>query len=121
MFLSWGGISGGQFTLLGMLELALEHQIPFETIAEWTAAAPAKRFGLQKKGRLEAGCDADFVLVSMEPYTVTRESMFAKHKKSIYEGHTFPCSIWATYSKGRCVYNDGEKVTEIDGALVVPS
>lgn len=121
MFLSWGGISGGQFTLLGMLELALEHQIPFETIAEWTAAAPAKRFGLQKKGRLEAGCDADFVLVSMEPYTVTRESMFAKHKKSIYEGHTFPCSIWTTYSKGRCVYNDGEKVTEIDGALVVPS
>lgn len=55
MFLSWGGISGGQFTLLGMLELALEHQIPFETIAEWTAAAPAKRFGLQKKGGLRRG------------------------------------------------------------------
>ncbi|MEG7379092.1 allantoinase [Bacillus subtilis] len=122
LFLSWGGISGGQFTLLGMLELALEHQIPFETIAEWTAAAPARRFGLQQKGRLEEGCDADFVLVGMEPYTVTRESMFAKHKLSLYEGHTFPCLISATYSKGRCVYSGRDKAERaIDGALVVPS
>lgn len=49
MFLSWGGISGGQFTLLGMLELALEHQIPFETIAEWTAAAPANDSAFRKR------------------------------------------------------------------------
>ncbi|KAF1678286.1 allantoinase [Bacillus sp. SKDU12] len=122
LFLSWGGINGGQFTLLGMLELALGHQIPFETVAEWTAAAPARRFGLQNKGRLEAGCDADFVLVSMEPYTVTRESMFAKHKLSLYEGHSFPCRISATYSKGRCVYSEGEEAEKgMDGALVVPS
>ncbi|USP94689.1 allantoinase [Bacillus vallismortis] len=122
LFLSWGGISGGQFTLLGMLELALEHQIPFETIAEWTAAAPARRFGLQQKGRLEEGCDADFVLVGMEPYTVTRESMFAKHKLSLYEGHTFPCRISATYSKGRCVYSGRDKAERAnDGAMVVPS
>ncbi|MEC1795715.1 allantoinase [Bacillus mojavensis] len=122
MFLSWGGISGGQFTLLAMLELALERDIPFETIAEWTAGAPAKRFGLQQKGRLEEGRDADVVLVSMEPYTVTTEMMFAKHKQSIYEGHTFPCRISSTYSRGRCVYSDGEKADSgIEGALVVPS
>ncbi|MCK8099648.1 allantoinase [Bacillus sp. 2CMS4F] len=122
MFLSWGGISGGQFTLLAMLELALERDIPFETIAEWTAGAPAKRFGLQQKGRLEEGRDADLVLVSMEPYTVTTETMFAKHKQSIYEGHTFPCRISATYSRGRSVYSDGEKADSgIEGALVVPS
>ncbi|MEC1683562.1 allantoinase [Bacillus mojavensis] len=122
MFLSWGGISGGQFTLLAMLELALERDIPFETIAEWTAGAPAKRFGLQQKGRLEEGRDADVVLVSMEPYTVTTETMFAKHKQSIFEGHTFPCRISATYSRGRCVYSDGEKADSgNEGALVVPS
>ncbi len=122
MFLSWGGISGGQFTLLAMFQLAFERHIPFETIAEWTAGAPAKRFGIQQKGRLEEGQDADFVLVSMEPYTVTRETMFAKHKQSIYEGHTFPCRISATYSRGRCVYSDREKADSgIDGALVVPS
>ncbi|WP_286058026.1 allantoinase [Bacillus mojavensis] len=122
MFLSWGGISGGQFTLLAMLELALERDIPFETIAEWTAGAPAKRFGLQQKGKLEEGRDADVVLVSMEPYPVTTETMFAKHKQSIYEGHTFPCRISSTYSRGRCVYSDGEKADSgIEGALVVPS
>ncbi len=53
MFLSWGGISGGQFTLLGMIQLAIDHGIPFEHVARWTAEAPAKRFGLTNKGRLE--------------------------------------------------------------------
>ena len=53
MFLSWGGISGGQFTLLGMIQLAIDHGIPFEHVARWTAEAPAKRFSLTNKGRLE--------------------------------------------------------------------
>lgn len=120
MFLSWGGISGGQFTLLGMLELALEHQIPFDTIAEWTAAAPAKRFGLQKKGGLRRGV-MQISCSSAWSRTLLQENRCLQSIKSIYEGHTFPCGITATYSKGRCVYNDGEKVIEIDGALVVPS
>ncbi|MGW8458517.1 allantoinase [Bacillus atrophaeus] len=122
LFLSWGGISGGQFTLLGMIELAASRNIPFEAIAEWTAAAPAERFGLLKKGRIEAGRDADFVFIEMKPHTVTKETMFSKHKQSIYEEHTFPCRITATYSRGRCVYKyDGKKPALYEGELVVPS
>ncbi|KXZ24140.1 cyclic amidohydrolase [Bacillus nakamurai] len=122
MFLSWGGISGGQFTLLSMIQLALERGIPFETVAEWTAAGPAKRFGLTKKGRLQAGFDADFTIVQPEPYTVTKETLFAKHKQSLYEGHAFPYRIAATYSRGRCVYQDGEtKDSGASGTFLIPT
>ena len=47
--------------------------------------------------------------------------MFSKHKQSLYEG-TFPYRIAATYSKGRCVYQDGgRKQSGAFGTFLKPS
>lgn len=107
---SWGGISGGQFTLLAMIELALRHKAPFEKVAEWTALAPARRFGLgNRKGQIKIGCDADFAIVSLnETYTVTKDSLFAKHKESLYEEHVFPCRITGAFNRGRLVFDGSD-------------
>ena len=109
LFQAWGGISGGQFTLLSLLELALEHEISFLKIAEWTASAPAKRFGLSsRKGEIKVGNDADFAIVSiMDRFTVTEDHFFAKHKQSLYIGHSFPARIIATINRGKFVYEKG--------------
>jgi allantoinase len=112
IFEAWGGISGGQFTLLSMIELAGKYDIPFTQIAEWTAEAPAKRFGLHSKGRLEEGKDADMAIVSLEDFTVTEENFYAKHKQSVYIGHTFPCTIKSTIHRGRMIYENGKIVEE---------
>ncbi|MFB5284632.1 allantoinase [Peribacillus sp. Hz7] len=108
-FEAWGGISGGQFSLLSVIQLAIEHDIPFFKIAEVTAAAPAKRFGLSAtKGSIQVGMDADFAIVSLkEPFMVTEDRFFAKHKQTIYNGHTFPCTVVATMNRGRVVYHRG--------------
>ncbi|EME73051.1 allantoinase [Bacillus sonorensis L12] len=76
MFRAWGGISGGQFTLLAMIETALTYKV-----ADWTARTPARRFGLgEKKGRIKVGFDADFAIVNLnDSYTVTKDTMFARH------------------------------------------
>ncbi len=108
LFQAWGGISGGQFTLLSMIELAVNHDISLTKVAEWTSEAPAKRFGLQSKGRIQVGMDADFAVVAMKSYKVTENNFFAKHKQSLYLGHTFPCQVTATYNRGRLVFNNGE-------------
>ncbi|WP_050181010.1 allantoinase [Domibacillus robiginosus] len=108
LFQAWGGISGGQFSLLSMMELALQHNIPFEHVAKWTALNPAKRFGLSSKGQIAEGYDADFVLLSTdESFTVTEENFLAKNKISLYIGHTFPCSIKKTINRGHVVYDQG--------------
>jgi allantoinase len=113
LFEAWGGISGGQFTLLALLELAIQHHIPFTKVASLVADAPAKRFGLASKGRIEVGMDADFALVSLEePFTVTEENFFAKHKQSLYMGHTFPCSVKLTMNRGAIVYENGNMVDQ---------
>ncbi|MFC4321483.1 allantoinase [Litchfieldia salsa] len=114
LFEAWGGISGGQFSLLSTIELAIKHNIPFEYVAKWTASFPAERFGLsQYKGKIVEGADADFAIVSLkESHTVTEENYYAKHKQTLYMGHSFPCKIVATINNGNLIFNDGEIVVD---------
>ncbi|MGM0876940.1 MAG: allantoinase [Bacillota bacterium] len=114
LFQAWGGISGGQFSLLSMIELALNYKIPFETIAKWTASAPAERFGISdRKGKIAEGADADLAIVTLEElHTVTEENYYAKHKQSLYIGHTFPCKVVGTFNRGNLVFKDGKIVAQ---------
>ncbi|MBM7606548.1 allantoinase [Metabacillus crassostreae] len=115
LFEAWGGISGGQFTLLSMIKLALNYDIPFELVAKWTAEAPAKRFGLSDKGQIRVGADADFAIVSLEkPFVVSKGNFYAKHKDSLYMNYSFPCRIVGTINRGNAVFKNGEI---LDGAL----
>lgn len=111
-FQVWGGISGGQFTLMAMIELALKYNIPFPKMIKWTSERPAKRFGLYpQKGNIAKGADADLVVISLkESYTVKEENLYSKHKHSIYLNHTFPCKIIATFNRGKLIYNEGKKI-----------
>lgn len=115
LFQAWGGISGGQFTLLSALELALAHDIPLEQVAAWTASNPAERFGLAgSKGTIAIGMDADLAIVDLnEAFTVTEENYYAKHKQSLYIGHTFPCSVTGTVVRGHIVARSGEVSSEV--------
>lgn len=108
LFQAWGGISGGQFTLMAMVEMAKKYEIPLTKIAKWTSLHPATRFGLTTKGKIAVGMDADLAIVSIDDsYTVTEDNFFAKHKQSLYLGHTFPCKIKATLLRGEVVYENG--------------
>lgn len=122
LFEAWGGISGGQFSLLSSIELSLAHNIPFEKVAKWTASNPAKRFGISdRKGRIAKGADADFAFVTLdESYTVTAENYYAKHKESLYIGHTFPCKVVGTMNRGKLVFKDGEIDKQADQKWLKP-
>ncbi|MFE5427463.1 allantoinase [Peribacillus simplex] len=129
IFEAWGGISGGQFSLLSMIELAVLHGIPLHKVAEWTASAPAKRFGLSsRKGQIKEGMDADLAIVSLNgTHEVSETNFFAKHKHSVYMGHIFPCQITGTINKGKIVYQTdvisegerGEWLKVIDSSIAV--
>lgn len=105
-FQAWGGINGGQFTLLALLTLCDKYNVSYVNVAKWFSEAPAKRFNLEKVGKLAVGYDADFTIVAKRPFTVTKENHFAKHKATIYEGETFHHTVVATYCKGHCVYEE---------------
>ena len=60
------GVPGVETALPLLLNAAREDEIGYERVRDVTAANPAERFGLDRKGRVEAGRDADLVLVDPE-------------------------------------------------------
>lgn len=121
MFLSWGGISGGQFTLLGMIQLAIDHGIPFEHVARWTAEAPAKRFGLTNKGRLEEGFDADFAIVRPEPLLSQKKRCFPNISKACMKATPFHTKLSRPTARDAVYQDGGRKQSGAFGTFLKPS
>ncbi|MET1250256.1 allantoinase AllB [Sporolactobacillus sp. STCC-11] len=115
IFSAWGGISGGQFSLVSAIEIALAHHLPLTKVADWTAKLPAERFRLtSRKGEIREGADADLAIVALDvPEQVTKDKLYQKNKFSLYEGHVFPSSIQTTINRGTVVFS---KTDGINGA-----
>lgn len=122
-FAVWGGIAGVQSTLAVLLEAGFHRRgLPLEAVARLTAHNPARRFGLQGKGGLEVGHDADLALVDLDqPFTLRPEDLFYRHKLSPYLGHGFRGTLRRTLLRGRTIFLDGEAVGRGDGQLVRPA
>jgi dihydropyrimidinase len=71
-------------------------------LARVLSSAPARIFGLERKGRIAVGFDADFTLVDLETESVVDGSR--QHNNSgysMYDGWTSPLSVRASFVRGR--------------------
>lgn len=119
-FAVWGGVSGVQTTRAALLSLGLT----LPEVARLTAAAPAARFRLPRKGRLAPGMDADVTLLDLSATTTfTPENLLTRHKVSPYVGRTLPGRVVATYGRGRLLFEAGAPPTlpPVTGRFVRPT
>ena len=85
--------------------------VPLARIVEVTATRPAEIFGLERKGQLLPGRDADFVVVDLErEQTVSAEMLGSASDHSPYEGRTLKGWPIVTVSRGVVVMREGEVV-----------
>ncbi|RSL32421.1 allantoinase AllB [Salibacterium salarium] len=107
MFRAWGGINGGQFTLMALLDIASQYDHSFTEVAGWSADFPSQRFQLEsEKGSIEKGKFADLALIDVnQTHVITTDDLFTKHSQSLYEGHSFPCKVISTFHRGNLVYH----------------
>jgi dihydropyrimidinase len=78
-----------------------------------TSTAIAKRFGLQRKGALLPGYDADVVVLDPSaPRAYGLANSFMNVDYDLYEGQTASASVRHTYSRGTLVYDRGQILTE---------
>jgi allantoinase len=116
MFAAWGGVAGAQT----LLALVYDAGAPPERLAELLAAAPARRFGLAGKGRLEVGADADVVLLDPAgSWTVAREDLLDRHRLSPFAGRSLRGRVVRTVLRGVTVAVDGRAVGEPCGRVVL--
>ena len=86
--------------------------------AALAAGNAAKVFGLEKKGALLPGKDADIVVMDFsEKWRYNGANTFSgvKFTNGIYQGYAMNCKVAATYVRGEMVY-DGRKITAPPGS-----
>ena len=99
------GLPGVETSLPLMLDAVGKNRISLDRLIEVFSTQPAERFSLAKKGRIEVGCDADFVVVNLKKsQRVSREMLASKCGWSPYEN--FELQGWAvmTWMRGQQAY-----------------
>lgn len=110
------GMPSIQFSLLAMLRLADEGAFTLETLVEKMCHAPARIYNLDKRGFIEKGYHADFVLLNPNrTHTVTTDDIMSKCGWSPFEGDTFDWAVEQTWVNGECVYRNGRINEEVHG------
>jgi allantoinase len=99
LFAMWGGIAGIQHAL----PLLLSHD---QSIIPQLSSNVATRFRLPNKGSLTPGHDADFIVLTGKPLTITCGHLLTRHAISPYLGMTATHTIAATYLRGKKVTSE---------------
>ena len=106
---AWGGIASLQLGLPVIWTGASGRGYSLEHVARWLAAAPAKLAGLTaRKGAIEAGRDADFVVFDPDAaFTVDAARLLHRHPITPYDGMRLRGVVEQTILRGETVYRDG--------------
>jgi len=100
------GVPGVETVLPLLLNAAREGEIGYERVRDVTATNPAERFGLDRKGRIEPGRDADLVLVDREATRPIHGPDLRSHCGwSPFEGFEGVFPKW-TMLRGQFVYRE---------------
>ena len=85
--LAWGGISGLQTGFAAVWTEAARRGIGLAQVVDWMSGAPARLVGLESKGRIAVGADADLVAFAPdEAFVVHADRLLHKNAVSAYDG-----------------------------------
>lgn len=106
-FEAWGGIAGIQNNVDILFDEGVQKRdLSLKRFAEIIATEPAKRFGLENKGSIAVGKDADFVFIKPESsYTLQAEDLEYRNKLSPYVGRTINAQVAKTILCGEETYS----------------
>ena len=101
------GVPGVETALPLLLAAADRGELSYERVRDLTAATPAEVFGLDTKGTVAEGNDADLVLVESGPREIRGGDLHTNCEWTPFEGMdgVFPS---LTLVRGSVVYEDGE-------------
>ena len=105
-----------QFSLPVMLEMADMGIFTHELVIEKMCHAPARLFGIKKRGYLRKGYAADITVVrTNDPYEVTDNIVLSHCGWTPLAGTTLHNRVIATWVNGKAVWRDGHINPEVRG------
>ena len=120
-FALWVGISGCQSLLPALVPEARRRGMELARVVGSVTTAPAERFRLPWKGRMEPGYDADFGLVDLEATEPLRAAdLQYRHAHSPYVDRLPHARVLRTVLRGETIWLEGHTVGAPAGRLVTP-
>ena len=103
---AWGGIAGIQFLLTGSWT-ALKNTMPLEQFIPLVTSKPASFIKAKKKGIIQIGMDADFVIWNPDEIDLVKaEDLFFRYKISPYIAQNLNGKVLETIVNGATVYHN---------------
>jgi allantoinase len=119
---AWGGISSLQLGLPAVWSEAGRRGHRLEDVVRWMSERTAHLAGLDRKGAIEVGRDADFAVFAPErTFTVDPAALQHKNPVTAYAGRTLQGVVTSTWLRGTCVYeHPGRSGAPAGGVLTRP-
>src|ERR1041385_5360513 len=105
---AWGGITSLQLGLSSVWTEACRRGHSIEQVMEWLATRPARIAGLDRKGEIAEGKDADLIFFRPDAALEWPQTLHHRHKLTPYEGRTIRGIVERTIVRGITVYHQGE-------------
>ncbi len=113
------GMPGVQTMLSVLLTFVHQGRLDLQTMIKMACETPADLYGMQGKGRLEVGYDADIVLVDQHRTQVFERSMVeSKSGWSPYEGESLTGWVEHVILGGELAVRSGERVGKPAGQML---
>ena len=118
MFLAKSGFGGTEYLLPALVSEGSRRGLGLNRIAELLSYNPARRYGLDGKGDIAPGCDADLALVDpAESWVVRAQESPSTQGYTPFEGMELSARVKQTWLRGRLIY-DGNIVGEPAGQFL---
>jgi allantoinase len=107
----WTGISSLVLSLSAMWTGASGRGYTLNEVTDWMCRRPARLAGLDRKGAIEPGYDADLVVIDPDAaFTVGADQQHSGDGLSPYLGRRLQGVVERTYLRGRPIYERGKAI-----------
>jgi allantoinase len=108
IWLAKSGFGGTEYLLPALVSEGVKRGLSLNRIAALTSANPAWRFGLNSKGDIAEGLDADLALVDpRETWTIRAKESESTQGYTPFEGLELGARVKATFLRGELVCENG--------------
>ncbi len=111
IWLAKSGFGGTEYLLPALVSEGTKRGLSLNRVAALTSANPAKRFGLNSKGDIATGLDADLVLVDPKSsWTIRAKDSESTQGYTPFEGIELSANVKATFLRGNLICENGNVI-----------
>lgn len=109
IWMAKSGFGGTEYLLPALVSEGSRRGMGWNHMARVTSWAPAQRFGLNRKGDIDVGFDADLAIVDpAKTWTIRAAESPSTQGYTPFEGLELSARVDATFLRGMKIYEDGQ-------------